>query len=156
MYSESHATDSLRPHGLCSPWNSLGQNTGVGSCSFLQRIFPTDQTRSPVYRTFLSGLFISHVQHVSKQSGNFPLKSAPFCIFQFQWMTFLSPKYPKWEPWSYPWCLPFPHSLKSSDHKSFKLWNSLLDFCNSFLVGPLCSPTTILFKLQTWPCNAPA
>ena len=26
---------------LCSPWNSLGQNTGVGSLSLLQGIFPT-------------------------------------------------------------------------------------------------------------------
>ena len=25
----------------CSPWNSLGQNTGVGSLSLLQGIFPT-------------------------------------------------------------------------------------------------------------------
>ena len=24
-------SDSLRPHGLYSPWNSPGQNTGVGS-----------------------------------------------------------------------------------------------------------------------------
>ena len=31
----------LWPHGLCSPWNSPGQNTGVGSLSLLQRIFPT-------------------------------------------------------------------------------------------------------------------
>ena len=28
-------------HGLYSPWNSPGQNTGVGSLSLLQRIFPT-------------------------------------------------------------------------------------------------------------------
>ena len=28
-------------HGLYSPWNSLGQNTGVGGLSLLQRIFPT-------------------------------------------------------------------------------------------------------------------
>ena len=27
--------------GLCSPWNSPGQNTGVGSLSLLQGIFPT-------------------------------------------------------------------------------------------------------------------
>ena len=33
--------NSLRPHGLHSLWNSLGQNTGVGSHSLLQRIFPT-------------------------------------------------------------------------------------------------------------------
>ena len=32
---------SLQPHGLHSPWNSPGQNTGVGSLSFLQGIFPT-------------------------------------------------------------------------------------------------------------------
>ena len=31
---------SLWPHGL-SPWNSPGQNTGVGSLSLLQTIFPT-------------------------------------------------------------------------------------------------------------------
>ena len=29
-------SDSLQPHGLFSPWNSPGQNTGVGSLSFLQ------------------------------------------------------------------------------------------------------------------------
>ena len=34
-------SDSFRPHGLYSPWNSPGQNTGVGSCYFLQGIFPT-------------------------------------------------------------------------------------------------------------------
>ena len=33
--------DSLRPHGLYSPWNSPGQNTGVGSLSLLQGIYPT-------------------------------------------------------------------------------------------------------------------
>ena len=34
-------SDSLRPRGLYSPWNSLGQNTGVGSLSLLQRIKPS-------------------------------------------------------------------------------------------------------------------
>ena len=34
-------SDSLWPHGLYSPWTSPGQNTGVGSCSLLQGIFPT-------------------------------------------------------------------------------------------------------------------
>ena len=40
--SESHSavSDSLWPHGLYSPWNSPGQNTGVGSLSLLQGIFP--------------------------------------------------------------------------------------------------------------------
>ena len=40
--SESHSavSNSLRPHGLYSPWNSLGQHSGVSSLSLLQRIFP--------------------------------------------------------------------------------------------------------------------
>ena len=37
----SVVSDSLRPHRLYSPWNSPGQNTGVGSLSLLQGIFPT-------------------------------------------------------------------------------------------------------------------
>ena len=43
MWSESHSvvSDSLQPHGLDSPWNSPGQNTGVGSLSLLQGNFPT-------------------------------------------------------------------------------------------------------------------
>ena len=43
LESESHSgvSDSLQPHGLNSPWNSPGQNTGVGSLSLLQGIFPT-------------------------------------------------------------------------------------------------------------------
>ena len=31
--SRSVISDTLQPHGLYSPWNSPGQNTGVGSCS---------------------------------------------------------------------------------------------------------------------------
>ena len=42
----SVVSDSVWPHGLYSPWNSPGLNTGVGSCSLLQRIFPfPDQTQ---------------------------------------------------------------------------------------------------------------
>ena len=41
--SESHSvvSNSLQPCGLYSPWNSPGQNTGVGSLSLLQEIVPT-------------------------------------------------------------------------------------------------------------------
>ena len=34
-------SDSLWPHGLYRPWNSPGRNTGMGSLSLLQGIFPT-------------------------------------------------------------------------------------------------------------------
>ena len=37
----SFMSDSLQPHGLYSPWNSPGQNPGVGSLFLLQEIFPT-------------------------------------------------------------------------------------------------------------------
>jgi len=41
--NESHSvvSDSLQLRGLYSPWNSPGQNTGVGSLSLLLGIFST-------------------------------------------------------------------------------------------------------------------
>ena len=42
--SHSVMSDSLQPHGLYIPWNSPGQNTGVGSLSLPQ---PKDQTQVP-------------------------------------------------------------------------------------------------------------
>ena len=39
--SRSVVSDSLQPHGLYSPWNSSGQNTGEGSLFLLQGIIPT-------------------------------------------------------------------------------------------------------------------
>ena len=49
--SESHSVvpDSLQPRGPYSPWNSPGQNPGVGSLSLLQEIFPNPgiKPRSP-------------------------------------------------------------------------------------------------------------
>ena len=49
--SESHSvvSDSLRTHGLYSPWNSLSQNTGAGSVSLLQGNLPNPgvKPRSP-------------------------------------------------------------------------------------------------------------
>ena len=44
--SEGHAimSDSLRSHGLYCPWNSPGQNTGVGNLSLLQGIFLTQES----------------------------------------------------------------------------------------------------------------
>ena len=37
---------TLQPHGIYSPWNSPGQNPGVGSLSLLQGIFPTQELNS--------------------------------------------------------------------------------------------------------------
>ena len=48
-------SDSLRPHGPYSPWNSAGQNMGVGSLSLFQGIFPTQGLNPglPHYRRIL-------------------------------------------------------------------------------------------------------
>ena len=44
----------------CSPWNSLGQNTGVGSLSLLQGIFPT-QVSNPCLLNYRRVLYqLSH------------------------------------------------------------------------------------------------
>ena len=40
----------LRPHGLYSPWNSPGQDTGVGSLSLPQRIFLTQRLNPGLLR----------------------------------------------------------------------------------------------------------
>ena len=37
----SVVSESLQPHGLYSLWNSPGQNTGLGSLSLVEGIFPT-------------------------------------------------------------------------------------------------------------------
>ena len=39
--SENRSVKGFGPHGLYSPQNSPGQNTGVGSCFLLQGLFPT-------------------------------------------------------------------------------------------------------------------
>ena len=41
--SRSVVSNCLQPHELYSPWNSPGQNTGVGSCSLLQRILSSQE-----------------------------------------------------------------------------------------------------------------
>ena len=65
--SPSAVSDSLRPRGLYSPWNSPGQNTGVGSLCLLQGIFPT-QGSNP-------GLL--HCRQILYQLSH---KRSPFCI----------------------------------------------------------------------------
>ena len=66
---------SLQPHGLqparlLCPWNSPAKNTGVGSPSFLQGIFPT-QGSNPCFLCFLhwqvDSLPLGHL-HIDKPS----------------------------------------------------------------------------------------
>ena len=58
-------SDSLQPHGWYSPWNSPGQNTGVGSLSLLQGIFPAQGSNPslPYCRQILYQLSHKEVQN---------------------------------------------------------------------------------------------
>ena len=64
-WSESESrlvvSDSLRPQGLYSPWNSPGQNTGVGSHSLLQGIFPTQGLNTGLPHR--GRIFFYHLSH---------------------------------------------------------------------------------------------
>ena len=80
----STVSDSLWPHELYSPWNSPSQNTGVGSLSLLQGIFPTQglnlglpHCKQTLYHLSYQGklkytyIFISHtyISLCSEMSG---------------------------------------------------------------------------------------
>ena len=67
--SRSVVSNSLRPRGLSSPWNSPGQDTGVGSLSLLQGIFPT-QGLNPGLRHCRRILYqLSHEGRSRSQEG---------------------------------------------------------------------------------------
>ena len=68
--SRSVVSDSLRVHGLYSPWNSQGQNTAVGSLSLLQGVFPTQGSNPglPHYRQILYRL--SHKEALPTNTGD--------------------------------------------------------------------------------------
>ena len=59
--AQSCLTLRLQLHGLYSPWNSPGQNTGVGSLSLLQGIFPgEDQPRNQTQGSHIAGGFFTN------------------------------------------------------------------------------------------------
>ena len=60
-------SDSLQPHGLYSPWNSPGQNAGVGSLSLLQGIFQTQELNQGLLHC-RQMLYQLHYQFSSAQS----------------------------------------------------------------------------------------
>ena len=72
----SVVSKSLQPHGLYSPWNSPGQNTGAGSLSLLQRISPTQESNWGLlhcgwilYQLSYQGSPQTTIHKVDKQQG---------------------------------------------------------------------------------------
>ena len=80
LESESHSvvSDSFRPHGLYSPWNSLGQNTGVDSLSLLQGIFPTQGLKPGLLHCRQILYQLSHKGSPQKQKA---ISNWPFIMF---------------------------------------------------------------------------
>ena len=72
-------SDSLRPHGLYSPWNSPAQNTGVGNLSLLQGIFPTQgsSTGLPHCRWTLYQLSHKGSPRILEYTEAYPFSSGP-------------------------------------------------------------------------------
>ena len=72
--SSSVVSDSLQPHGLCSPRNSPGQNTGVGSLSLSQ---VSSQPRDRTQVSCIAGRLPTREvhdnprQHIKKQRHHF-------------------------------------------------------------------------------------
>ena len=58
-------SDSLQPHGLYS----AGQNTGVGSLSLLQGIFPTQGSNPGLLHWQVDSLPLSHVLTLGRNSS---------------------------------------------------------------------------------------
>ena len=77
--SRSVVSDSLPPNGLYSPWNSPGQNTGVGSLSLLQGISPTQGSNPalPHYRQILYQLSHKRSPRILEQVA-YPVSSGSF------------------------------------------------------------------------------
>ena len=70
--SRSVLSDSFQPHGLYiySPWNSPGQNTGVGTLSLLHGIFPTQGSKPGLLH---SGWILYQLSHKGSPSVVKPL-----------------------------------------------------------------------------------
>ena len=64
----SVVSDSLRLHGLYSPWNSSGQNTGVHSLSLLQGILqPRDQTQASHNASWFFTSWATRTHHIAEE-----------------------------------------------------------------------------------------
>ena len=70
----SVVSDSLQLHGLYGPWNSPGQNTGGGSISLFQGIFPT-QGSNP---GFWHSMWIIYQQSHKGSPGPIKVKGKKF------------------------------------------------------------------------------
>ena len=86
--SRSVVSDSLLPRGLYSPWNSPGQNTGVGSRPLLQGTFATQGSNPGLWHCRWILYQLSHKGR--PHYFRWTLKKYPFLFHSKHiWITFL-------------------------------------------------------------------
>ena len=125
--SESHSVvfNSLWTHGLYSPWNSPGQNTGVGSHSLLQGIFPTQELNQDL-------LYCRQILYQLSYQGSpthtlYQLQFSSFNVVLWLSRAFLvaqkvknPPAMPKTWIWSLGWENPLEKGMAT--HSSILVW----------------------------------
>ena len=103
---ESHSvvSNSLWLHGLYSPWHSPGLNTGVGSCSLLQGIVPTQGLNpglphcrqilyQPSHQKPKNTSSLSLLQWIfSTQDSNWDLLHCRWILYQLSYQSLYSPQ----------------------------------------------------------------
>ena len=115
--SPSVVINSLRPHELYSPWNCPFQNTGLGSLSLLQRVFPTQESNPD----------LSHCRQILYQLSH---KGSPTML---KWVAYSSPvdlSHPGIKPGSLALqmdSLPTELSEKSKQNNINNKWNPALN-----------------------------
>ena len=100
--SRSVMSDSLQPHGPYSSWDSPGQDTGVGSLSLLQEIFPTQGWNPGL-------LHCRRILYHKRSSPTFfltrlvlnltPLEMCEFKVCVSHWETKISKASTSWQKW---------------------------------------------------------
>ena len=104
--SRSVVSDSLRPHGLYSLWNSPGQNTGVGSLSLLQGDLPNPEIepRSPALQADSlpaepQGKLVKNCYFFLSRTIFLPNRSQPYALTRqpLGWAGFPGPSLPMWK-----------------------------------------------------------
>ena len=111
----------LWPHGLYSPWNSPGHNTGVSSLSFLQGIFPTlgSTQVSHVAGRFFTSWATRKAQmcvYWSLQPWVLCYLSAFICEFTVQEFLFQSQHFSRLAYKSARCQIPYPNAEKEKNH----------------------------------------
>ena len=159
MKSESESGLVVSDYLWPSPWDSPGQNTGVGSISLLQGIFPTQglNPRPPNYRQTLYQL--SHKEKKSEVAQSYPTLcdlmdyslsgSSIHGIFQTRILDWVAISFSRGYSW--------PRNrtqVSSTAGRCFTIWATREAQCIRLLVTPLTvahqAPLSIGFSRQEY------